>query len=139
MNLTARFATTMSVAVLLALGVPGCAKEKATEKTVSAPEAPLSKGYETPIAAHATKLSPSSCQCRAGSVTVQVQSGPRSVSCRHRKLRVHETAGCIMSIRNDLKKASILRRGGASRRRPLTSMIGHCGPGNPRRPAHATQ
>jgi len=66
MNLTARFATTMSVAVLLALGVPGGAKEKATEKTVSAPEAPLSKGYETAIAAHATKLSPSSCQCRAG-------------------------------------------------------------------------
>jgi len=47
MNLTARFATTMSLAVLLALGVPGCAKEKATEKTASAPEAPLSKGYET--------------------------------------------------------------------------------------------
>ena len=55
MNLTARFATTMSLAVLLALGVPGCAKEKATQKTASAPEAPLSKGYETAIAAHATK------------------------------------------------------------------------------------
>lgn len=55
MNLTARFATTMSLAVLLALGVPGCAKEKATEKTASEPEAPLSKGYETAIAAHATK------------------------------------------------------------------------------------
>lgn len=55
MNLTVRFATTMSLAVLLALGVPGCAKENATEKTASAPEAPLSKGYETAIAAHATK------------------------------------------------------------------------------------
>ena len=55
MTLTARFATTMSLAVLLALGVPGCAKKKATEKTASAPEAPLSKGYETAIAAHATK------------------------------------------------------------------------------------
>src|SRR6266705_3164355 len=55
MNLTARFATTMSLAVLLALGVHGCAKEKATEKAASAPEAPLSKGYETAIAAHATK------------------------------------------------------------------------------------
>jgi quercetin dioxygenase-like cupin family protein len=45
----------MSLAVLLPLGVVGCAKEKATEKTASAPEAPLSKGYETAIAAHATK------------------------------------------------------------------------------------
>jgi len=55
MNLTARFATTMSLDVLLPLGLAGCAKEKATEKTASAPEVPLSKGYETAIAAHATK------------------------------------------------------------------------------------
>ena len=55
MNLTARFCTTMSAAVILALGVSGCAKEKADEKTASAPEAPLSTGYETAIQAHATK------------------------------------------------------------------------------------
>ncbi len=55
MNLTARFATTMSLALILALGVPGCANEKADEKTASAPEAPLTTGYETAIAAHATK------------------------------------------------------------------------------------
>ena len=55
MNLTARFAATTSLAVLLAVGVSGCAKENATERTASAPEAPLSKGYESAIAAHATK------------------------------------------------------------------------------------
>ena len=55
MNLTARFCTTMSAAVILALGVSGCAKEKADEKTASAPEAPLSTGYEAAIKAHATK------------------------------------------------------------------------------------
>jgi mannose-6-phosphate isomerase-like protein (cupin superfamily) len=55
MNLTARFATTMSLALILALGVAGSANEKADEKTASAPEAPLSTGYETAIAAHATK------------------------------------------------------------------------------------
>lgn len=54
MDRTARFATTMSLALLLALGV-GCAKEKAGGKTTSAPEAPLSAGYEAAIAAHATK------------------------------------------------------------------------------------
>jgi len=54
-NLTARFATTMSLALILALGVPGCANEKAEEKTTSAPEAPPSTGYETAIAAHAMK------------------------------------------------------------------------------------
>lgn len=51
----ARFATTESVLLLLVLGVSACAKEKAAENTTSAPEAPLSKGYETAIAAHATK------------------------------------------------------------------------------------
>lgn len=54
-KLTARFAATMSLPILLALWVPSCWKEKATVKTASAPEAPLSKGYETAIAAHATK------------------------------------------------------------------------------------
>src|SRR5206468_12406992 len=33
----------------------GCGNTKAQEKTASAPEAPLSKGYETALAAHATK------------------------------------------------------------------------------------
>ncbi len=55
MDRTARFATTMSLALLLALGVSGCAKEKAGGKTTSAPEAPLSAGYEAAIVAHATK------------------------------------------------------------------------------------
>ncbi len=55
MDRTARFATTMSLALLLALGVSGCAKEKAGGKTTSAREAPLSAGYEAAIVAHATK------------------------------------------------------------------------------------
>lgn len=55
MNLTVRFATAMSLALVLALGALACAKGKADEKTTSAPEAPLSAGYETAIAAHATK------------------------------------------------------------------------------------
>jgi quercetin dioxygenase-like cupin family protein len=55
MDRTLRFATTKSVVLLLALGVVGCAKEKAGGKTTSAPEAPLSAGYEAAIAAHATK------------------------------------------------------------------------------------
>lgn len=55
MNLTARFATATSLALTLALGASGCVKEKADEKTASAPEAPLTTGYETAIAAHATK------------------------------------------------------------------------------------
>ena len=55
MSFTGRFTTTMSLPLLLAVGAPSCVKEKATEKTASAPEAPLSKGYEAAIAAHATK------------------------------------------------------------------------------------
>jgi len=55
MNPTARFATTKSLAVLLALGASGCGKDRAGEKKASAPEAPLSAGYEAAIAAHATK------------------------------------------------------------------------------------
>jgi len=45
----------MSLALIFALGLPGCAKEKAKENTASAPEAPVSAGYENAIAAHATK------------------------------------------------------------------------------------
>jgi quercetin dioxygenase-like cupin family protein len=55
MDRTLRFATTKSLALLLTLGVSGCAGEKAGGKTTSAPEAPLSAGYEAAIAAHATK------------------------------------------------------------------------------------
>jgi quercetin dioxygenase-like cupin family protein len=55
MNRTVRFATTMSPVLLLAFGIPGCATEKAKQKTTSAPEAPLSTGYEAAMAAHATK------------------------------------------------------------------------------------
>jgi quercetin dioxygenase-like cupin family protein len=55
MNLTVQFATTISLAVILALGAGGCASKKAQEKTASAPEAPLTTGYETAITAHATK------------------------------------------------------------------------------------
>jgi quercetin dioxygenase-like cupin family protein len=55
MNRTARVATTKSLALLLALGVSGCSKDKAGGKTTSAAEAPLSAGYEAAIAAHATK------------------------------------------------------------------------------------
>jgi quercetin dioxygenase-like cupin family protein len=55
MNRRARVATTKSLVLVLVLGISACAKEKAAEKTASAPEAPLSRGYETAIAAHATK------------------------------------------------------------------------------------
>lgn len=55
MNLTARFATTMSLALVLALAASGCAEKKTQQKTASAPEAPLSAGYETALAAQATK------------------------------------------------------------------------------------
>ena len=51
MILSARFAATMSLALMLALAAPGCAKTKAQEKKASAPEAPLSTGYETALAA----------------------------------------------------------------------------------------
>ena len=49
MKLTACFATAMSLALL------GCANKSAEKKTASAPEAPLSAGYEAAIAAKATK------------------------------------------------------------------------------------
>ena len=55
MNRIPLVATMKSLALLLALGVSGCAKERAGGKTTSAPEAPLSAGYEAAIAAHATK------------------------------------------------------------------------------------
>ena len=55
MDSTARFATTKSLALLLAIGVSGCGKDRAGGKKASAPEAPLSAGYEAAIAAHATK------------------------------------------------------------------------------------
>lgn len=55
MDRTLRFATTKSLVLLLALGVVGCAKEKVGGQRTSAPEAPLSAGYEAAIAAHATK------------------------------------------------------------------------------------
>lgn len=55
MNRRARFATTRSLVLVLVLGISACAKEKPAEKTASASEAPLSKGYESAIAAHATK------------------------------------------------------------------------------------
>lgn len=55
MNLAARVTTMISLALVLALGASGCAREKAEEETASAPEAPLSAGYEAAIAAHATK------------------------------------------------------------------------------------
>jgi quercetin dioxygenase-like cupin family protein len=55
MDRKARLATTKSLALLLALGVSGCAKEKAGGKGTSAPEAPLSAGYGAAMAAHATK------------------------------------------------------------------------------------
>jgi hypothetical protein len=54
MDRTLRFATTKLLVLLLSLGVSGCAKEKAGGGTTSAPEAPLSAGYEVAIAAHAT-------------------------------------------------------------------------------------
>jgi hypothetical protein len=49
MKLTACFATAMSLALL------GCANKSAEKKTASAPEAPVSAGYEAAIAAQATK------------------------------------------------------------------------------------
>lgn len=49
MNLAACVALAMSLALL------ACAKKPAEQKTASAPEAPLSAGYEAAIAAHATK------------------------------------------------------------------------------------
>jgi mannose-6-phosphate isomerase-like protein (cupin superfamily) len=55
MSRTARVATIQSLALVLALGVSGCGNEKARGKTASAPEAPLSAGYEAAIAAQATK------------------------------------------------------------------------------------
>lgn len=51
MKLTARFALT---SLVMAVGA-GCANQKAEKKAGSAPEAPLSTGYETAIAAHARK------------------------------------------------------------------------------------
>ena len=68
MNLTARFATTMSLAVLLALGVPGCAKEKATPKAASAPEAPLSKGLRDRYSGTCHKACLQADRHRTGSV-----------------------------------------------------------------------
>ena len=55
MERTARFATTGSLALLLALGGSGCSREKAGGKTAAAPEAPLTKGYEAAIAARSTR------------------------------------------------------------------------------------
>ena len=55
MNCTARVAAINSLALVLALGVLGCGNQKAKGKTTAAPEAPLSAGYETAIAARATR------------------------------------------------------------------------------------
>lgn len=55
MNLAKRLATGIPLTLILFLGAQGCAKEKAKEETAAAPEAPLSAGYESAIAAHATK------------------------------------------------------------------------------------
>lgn len=55
MNLSMHFFTKMSVSLLLVFGILACAKKEAQKKTDSELEAPLSAGYETAIAAHATK------------------------------------------------------------------------------------
>ncbi len=55
MNLTKSFATTIALALPLALAIPGFAKKKTEGRTAAVPEAPLSAGYESAIAAHATK------------------------------------------------------------------------------------
>jgi mannose-6-phosphate isomerase-like protein (cupin superfamily) len=55
MNRITRVAAIKSMAIVLALGVPGCANKKAGEKTTSAPEAPPSAGYEAALSAHGRK------------------------------------------------------------------------------------
>ena len=51
---TARFIATMSLALVLALA--GCADKKGQEKTASAPEAPISTGYETALGTQAKPI-----------------------------------------------------------------------------------
>lgn len=54
MTLTARFVATMSLALVLALA--GCADKKAQEQAASAPEAPISTGYETALGTQAKPI-----------------------------------------------------------------------------------
>jgi len=55
MNPTRLLGAMFSAAFVLALGGSACAKEKVAQKQASAPEAPVSAGYEAAIAKHATK------------------------------------------------------------------------------------
>ena len=55
MRIPPRFFKIMLVAQILVLGVVGCSKREPAQRTDSAPEAPVTAGYESAIAAHASK------------------------------------------------------------------------------------
>lgn len=55
MSLSTRSVTILSVALLFAFGIIGCERKEAEKKAGSSPEAPVSAGYETAIAVHASK------------------------------------------------------------------------------------
>ena len=55
MRLPARFLNAVFAVSILATGILGCSKKEPAKETGSAPEAPLSAGYESAIAAHASK------------------------------------------------------------------------------------
>jgi quercetin dioxygenase-like cupin family protein len=55
MTIRPRFLKTMLMVPILALGVIGCSKKEPAQRSGSAPEAPVTAGYESAIAAHASK------------------------------------------------------------------------------------
>jgi len=55
MSPSTRSVTILSVALLFAFGIIGCERKEAEKKAGSSLEAPLSTGYETAIAVHASK------------------------------------------------------------------------------------
>jgi quercetin dioxygenase-like cupin family protein len=55
MSRVARLAGTPFLALIVLLGASACSKQESTEREKSAPEAPVTAGYESAIAAHAMK------------------------------------------------------------------------------------